>query len=144
MKTPILCSLRRLLHSSQPTKAYGLILLIICASAFGVIGTQVLNLDGKHYVEMKNSNPLNLISTKLTVEARIRITSFTNEWMPVFYKGDAALPGYSGRSYTLWINRSGQVHFASAPEHSAQIYVESPPGSIRLKRWHHIAGIIRG
>ncbi|MBM3240340.1 hypothetical protein FJZ31_29000 [Candidatus Poribacteria bacterium] len=119
-----------------------LILLIICASAFGVIGTQVLTLDGEHYVETKKSNSLNLISTKLTVEARIRITSFTKEWMPVVYTGDGVLPDYSGRSYTLWINRSGQVHFASAPEHRSQIYVESPPGSIRLKRWHHIAGVI--
>jgi hypothetical protein len=107
-----------------------------------VIGTQVLKLDGEHYVETKKSNPLNLISTKLTVEARIRITSFTNEWMPVVYKGDGVLPDYSGRSYTLWINRNGRVHFASAPERSSQIYVESPPGSIRLKRWHHIVSVI--
>ncbi len=126
MKTPTLC----------------LILLIICTSAFAVVGTQVLKLDGKHYVETKNSAPLNLISKKLTVEARVRVSSFTNEWMPVVYKGDSALPNYAGRSYTLWINRRGSVHFASAPEHGSQIYIESPPGSIRLNRWHHIAGVI--
>jgi len=107
-----------------------------------VIGTQVLKLDGKHYVEMQNSRALNLISKQLTVEVRVRVKSFTGWWMPIVYKGDVGNPGWSGRSYTLWINRGGSVHFASAPERNSQIHVNSPPGSIRLNRWHHIAAVI--
>jgi len=126
MKMPILC----------------LILFLICTSAFAVVGTQALKLDGKHYVEMKNSKPLNPISKQLTVEARVRVKSFTGLWMPIVYKGDKEKPGWSGRSYTLWISAGGSVHFASAPEDSSQIFVDSPAGSIRLNRWHHIAGVI--
>jgi len=126
MKTPILC----------------LILFIICAPAFAVVGTQSLKLDGKHYVEMRNSNALNPISKQLTVEVRIRVVSFTNGWMPIIYKGDGISPGCSGRSYTLWVNRAGSVHFASAPKGHSQVSIDSPPRSIRLNRWHHIAGVI--
>lgn len=118
------------------------ILFIICTSSFAVVGTQVLKLDGKHYVEMKDAKPLNLISKQLTIEARVRVASFNGWWTPVVYKGDGTSPGYSGRSYTLWINQGDSVHFASAPERNSQTFVNSPPGSIRLNRWHHIAGVI--
>ena len=126
MKIPILC----------------LILFLICTSAFAVVGTQALKLDGSHYVEMKNDKTLNNISKQLTVEARVRVKSFASWWMPVIYKGDGMSPGCSGRSYTLWINQGGSVHFASAPERNSQIFVNSSPGSIRQNRWHHIAGVI--
>jgi len=117
---------------------------MICAIAFAVIGTQCLKLDGKHYIEMKDSHLLNSIKTTMTIEMRIRISSFTNEWMPVLYKGDGRSPGSIGRSYILWINRHGVVHFTSAPQHRAQIMLNSDVGSIRLKRWYHIAGVIDG
>jgi len=119
-----------------------LILLTISAAALAIIGTQALKLDGKQYVEMKNCKALNDIKTQLTVEARIRVKAFTNEWMPIIYKGDGALTNWSGRSYTLWINRHGFIHFTSAPENHSQMCVESQEGSIKLNRWHHIAGVI--
>ncbi len=116
-------------------------LLTICTIAFAVVGTQSLKLDGKHYVEMKDSHVLNTISTKMTIEMRVRVSSFTNQWIPVLYKGDGIPPGLMGRSYTFWINQLGFVHFTSAPQNRQQIMLNSP-GSIKLNRWYHIAGVI--
>jgi len=107
-----------------------------------VVGTQSLKLNGKQYVEMKDSHLLNTISTNITVEMRVRVSSFTNEWMPVLYKGDGISPGSMGRSYTFRINRDGVVHFTSAPQNRQQIMLNSALGSIRLNRWYHIAGVI--
>jgi len=119
-----------------------LILLTINAVAHAIVSTQALKLDSKQYVEMKNCKALNEIKTQLTLEVRIRIKSFTSWWMPIIYKGDGISPGCSVRSYTLWVNQGGSVHFASAPERNSQISVDSSPGSIRQNRWHHIAGVI--
>jgi len=118
------------------------IFLTICATTLAVVGTQSLKLDGKDYIEMKDSHLLNTILTNITVEMRVRVSSFTNEWMPILYKGDGMSPGWMERSYTFWINRSGSVHFASAPQRRPQITLDSAPGSIRLNRWYHIAGVI--
>jgi hypothetical protein len=50
-----------------------------CVIAFAVVGTQCLKLDGKHYLQMKDSHLLNAITTTMTIEMRIRVSSFTNE-----------------------------------------------------------------
>ena len=77
-----------------------LLLLIISATTLAIVGTQTLKLDGKHYVEMKDCKVLNEIKTQLTLEVRIRVKEFTNEWMPIVYKGEPEFD-YSGRSYSL-------------------------------------------
>ena len=118
-----------------------LTLLTISAGAQAIVGTQALKLDGKHYVQMKDCQALNEISTQLTVEARIRVRGFSNEWMPIVYKGDPFFD-VSRRSYTLWVNRRGYVHFSSASKNGFKRFVESSEGSIRHNRWYHIAGVI--
>jgi hypothetical protein len=62
--------------------------------------------------------------------------------MPVLYKGDGISPGSIGRSYTLWVNQHGFLHFTSTPQHGTQIMLNSPTGSIRLKRWYHVALVV--
>jgi len=118
-----------------------LTLLTISAGAQAIVGTQALKLDGKHYVQMKDCQALNEISTQLTVEARIRVRGFSNEWMPIVYKGDPFFD-VSRRSYTLWVNRRGYVHFSSTSKNGFKRFVESSEGSIRRNRWYHIAGVI--
>ena len=125
MKIPILC----------------LILFLICTSALAVVGTQALKLDGNHYVEMKDCKALNEIKTQLTLEVRIRVKEFTNEWMPIVYKGEPK-PDFSGRSYTLWVNQRGFAHFSSTSENSAKRLIHSSFGTVQLNRWYHIAGVI--
>jgi len=118
-----------------------LILLTICTKTNAIVGTQALKLDGKHYVEMQHCEALNKIEKQVTLEARIRITSFTNNWMPIVYKGDKAVPHSAGRSYTLWVSSQGFVYFSSTLGNH-EISIGSAIGSIRPKRWCHIAGVI--
>ena len=136
MKTLLLCfTLLTICGKPKASVAF-------CTIAFAVVGTQCIKLDGKHYVQMKDSHLLNAISTKMTIEMRIRVSSFTNEWMPILYKGDGISPGSIGRSYTLWVNQHGFMHFTSAPQHCTQRMLNSAIGSIRLKRWYHIALVV--
>jgi hypothetical protein len=104
----------------------------------------VLDLDGKgDYVEITNNKGLNAINSQVTIEAWIKPTRFPNQWMPLIYKGDGHTPGGSNRSYTLWLNSSGFIHFTftSAPGQGER-FIESPPGLIALSRWYHVAGVI--
>ena len=96
-----------------------LILLTINAVAHAIVGTQALKLDGKQYVEMKDCKALNEIKTRLTLEVRIRVREFSNEWIPIVYKGDPKFD-YSGRSYSLWVNWHGFAHFSSASKDGSE------------------------
>lgn len=116
-------------------------LLTVCATAYAIVGTQALKLDGKHYVEMQDCEALNSIENQVTLEARIRIDSFTNGWMPLVYKGDKSVPHFAGRSYTLWVSSQGFVYFSSTLKNH-EISIGSAVGSVRPKRWYHIAGVI--
>jgi len=117
------------------------ILLTVCAEANAIVGTQALKLDGKHYVKTQNCEALNKIEEQVTIEVRIRITSFTNSWMPIVYKGDRAMPYSAGRSYTLWVSSQGFAYFSSSVKNH-EMSIGSSVGSIRPKRWYHIAGVI--
>jgi len=90
---------------------------------------------------MKTCKALDEITTQLTVEARIRVKEFSNEWMPIVYKG-GSFQGIGRRSYTLWVNKRGYVHFTSAPKDSFRVRLNSLKGSIRRNRLHHVAAII--
>ena len=118
-----------------------LILLTISTVALAIVGTQALKLDGKHYVQMKDYKPLNEIKTRLTLETRIRVKEFTNEWMPIVYKGEPKFD-CSGRSYSLWVNWHGFAYFSSASKDGFERTINSSPRSIQRNRWYHIACVV--
>ena len=108
----------------------------------GSVSDKALSLDGDgDYVEITNSDVLNNLNSQVTMEAWIKPTAFSNEWTPVFFKGDEGTPDLSNRSYTLWLNRAGFLHLASAPGNTAQINLSSPR-LIKLNNWHHVAGVV--
>lgn len=107
----------------------------------------VLSLDGKgSYMEIANSESLNVINSQVTVEAWIKPTAFPKDYVPIIYKGDkppsSTSASFSNRSYTLWIEYHGLVHITSAPTGQTSIYYSSPSKTIPINRWSHIAGVI--
>ena len=63
---------------------------------------------------------------------------YTNTWTPLIYKGTSG--GTGSRTYSLWMNNNGYLQWNSSD--GSLEYVESSSGSIRLKQWQHIAGVM--
>ena len=105
-------------------------------------GNYVLSLDGdEDYMEIVDSESLNNLDTQITVEFLIHPTQFTDEWMPIIYKGDEGEDDGRNRSFTFWLNHNGYIHFASAPSGEGQRTLDSP-SYIMPGNWYHIAGVI--
>jgi len=104
----------------------------------------VLSLDGDgDYVEIADSEALNSINSPVTMEAWIKASAFSNPYMPIIYKGDKFLAGWSNRSYALWLYNDGRLFLTSAPSSSqTQISLSSQTVSIKLNTWYHVAGVI--
>ena len=108
-----------------------------------VIEDTALDLAGNgSYVEITDSAALNNISQQVTVTAWIKPTEYPNRHTPILYKGDERTPEISNRSYALWLRNDGRIQFASSPSGQAERVIYSPPGSVTLNRWLHIAGVI--
>ena len=108
-----------------------------------VVEDTALDLAGnRSYVEIADSAALNNISQQVTVTAWIKPTEYPNRHTPILYKGDERTPEISNRSYALWLRNDGRIQFASSPSGEAERVVYSPPGSVTLNRWLHVAGVV--
>lgn len=139
--------LRKVISTEVTMKRTFIILLtlmtaLITQPSFAVNPVLSLDDDGD-YVEIVDSESLNAINSQVTMEAWIKATSFPNQWIAIIYKGDERTSNAcENRSYVLFLNSSGFFHLASAPSGQAQMYLNSPNGSIALNTWYHVAGII--
>ena len=108
-----------------------------------VVEDTALDLPGNgSFVEIADSDALNNISQQVTVTAWIKPTDFPNRYTPILYKGDERTPDISNRSYALWLRNDGRIQFAASPRGEAEKFAFSPPGSITLNKWHHVAGVV--
>ena len=108
-----------------------------------VVEETALDLAGnRSFVEITDSAALNNINQQVTVTAWIKPTEYPNRYTPIVYKGDERTPEISNRSYALWLRNDGRIQFAASPRGEAEKYAFSPPGSIALNKWYHIAGVI--
>ena len=108
-----------------------------------VIEDTALNLAGNgSFVEIDDSAALNNISQQVTVTAWIKPTEYPNRYTTIVYKGDERTPEISNRSYTLKLRNDGRIQFAASPRGEAEKFAFSPPGSIVLNKWYHVAGVV--
>ena len=108
-----------------------------------VVEDTALDLPGNgSFVEIADSAALNNISQQVTVTAWIKPTEAPNRYTPILYKGDDRTPDISNRSYALWLRNDGRIQFAASPRGEAEKFAFSPPGSITLNKWHHVAGVV--
>ena len=70
----------------------------------------------------------------------MRIDTFANDWMPIIQKGTGS--GTDSRSFSLWVNENGYLHFTSASSSGYQSAANTPLGSIVRGRWYHFAGVL--
>jgi hypothetical protein len=75
----------------------------------------------------------------LTLETWFKVDAFTNAWMPLIQKTESN--DYLTRSYSLWVNSNGYLHFTSS-NGASQDFVDTPGGSIQAGRWYHFAGVL--
>ena len=108
-----------------------------------VVEGTALDLAGNgSFVEIADSPALNNINQQVTVTAWIKPTEYSNRYTPILYKGDERTPEISNRSYALWLRNDGRIQFAASPRGEAEKFAFSPPGSITLNKWHHVAGVV--
>ncbi|MFC1713492.1 two-component regulator propeller domain-containing protein [Candidatus Poribacteria bacterium] len=115
-----------------------------CAQESGP--NRVLSLDGDgDYVEIGGSENLNNVGSQVTMEAWIKLTTFTTEWIPLIIKQGESTSNFSNRSYTLALNSSeSDIELGSAPEGQGQMLTRTPDGLIGLNTWYHVAGTVDG
>ena len=108
-----------------------------------VVEDTALSLAGdRSFVEVTDSAALNDINRQVTVTAWIKPTEYPNRYTPILYKGDERTPEISNRSYALWLRNDGRIQFAASPRGEAEKFTFSPPGSISLNKWYHVAGVV--
>ena len=108
-----------------------------------VIEDTALDLVGNgSFVEITDSAALNNINQQVTVTTWIKPTEYPNRYTPILYKGDERTPEISNRSYALWLRDDGRIQFAASPSGEGEKFAFSPPGSITLNKWHHVAGVV--
>ncbi|MYB01065.1 tetratricopeptide repeat protein [Candidatus Poribacteria bacterium] len=108
-----------------------------------IVEDTALDLAGNgSFVEITDSAALNNISQQVTLTAWIKPIEYPNRYTPILYKGDERTPEISNRSYTLWLRNDGTIQFAASPSGEAERGVYSPPGSVTLNKWYHVAGVI--
>src|SRR5207249_4735492 len=99
--------------------------------------------DGNSFVQVSNSSSLDIRRT-ITLETWLEVDTFANSWMPVIQKATGSGP--DTRTYSLWVNSAGFLHFTSSDgpgaEDTGEQFVDTPAGSIRPGDWHHFAGVV--
>jgi ELWxxDGT repeat protein len=67
------------------------------------------------------------------------------DWMPILYKGDeeaAPADAVKRRTYSLWLNKAGYLHFTAANATTQDAVVNTAAGSIKAGEWYHFAGVL--
>ncbi|NWG14669.1 MAG: hypothetical protein HXY20_14165, partial [Acidobacteria bacterium] len=96
-----------------------------------------------------DDSKLNILST-LTVELWFKAAENNGEldfgtgkeWMPIIYKGDQTIPTVAERTYSLWLNKAGYLHWTSANGSTQDAVVNTAAGSIKAGEWYHFAGVL--
>jgi hypothetical protein len=102
--------------------------------------TPALSFDGiDDYIQVANSETIDIRRT-ITVEVTFEVSGFTNSWMPLIWKGMGGNDARQ-RTYSLWINSAGSLHFASG-DGVVQNTLNTDPGSIQTGRTYHFSGVI--
>jgi len=103
---------------------------------------EIPGLSSRRRIETINNEGLNAINSQVTIEAWVKVKTFTGESTLFIHKGDERTFNLSNRSYALSLNRSGFLDLASAPSGKGQMSINSPNGSIAINTWYHVTGVI--
>lgn len=108
-----------------------------------VIEDTALSLGGNlSYVEIKDSETIDNTTEQLTVSTWVKPTVFPNRYTPIIFKGDEWDDNFEKRSYLLNLMDTGSIQFSASPAMTPDVSIYSPPGSVKLNTWTHIAGVI--
>jgi ELWxxDGT repeat protein len=105
-----------------------------------------LRLDGvDEYIEVTqgaSNNTLNILDN-VTVEVKFELKAGAfaagKDWMPLVWKGTGT--GAGGRTYTLWLNKAGSLHFTTA-DGTTQSWINTASGSILPGQTYHFTGVV--
>ena len=126
------------------------LLLLLSSSGFAQLcdpNTNSIHFNGNSYVSFPSNSNLN-ITAKITVEAWIKVSSFS----PDYVQGSIVCKhGWSSgeKGFVLRAGGNGIAAFAIAgiDDHgNAEGWIEakSDPGDLQLNTWHHVAGTYDG
>jgi large repetitive protein len=77
----------------------------------------------------------------VTIEFWLRYDRAAAQWQPLLNKSNDTAANGSNRTYSMWLNDQGYIHFTTA-DASGQQELNSAPGSIPRGEWVHVAGVI--
>ncbi|MYB64334.1 tetratricopeptide repeat protein [Candidatus Poribacteria bacterium] len=108
-----------------------------------VLEDTALTLSGnRSFVEINDSETLDNITQQVTISFWMNPTEFSNDYMPIVFRGGEWDPGFKLRSYTIQLINDGRIQFASSPQDVHDVSIYAPPGTIKLNTWTHIAGVV--
>ena len=94
-----------------------------------------LYFDGKSYIIVPHSDSLNP-KNQMTLSMWIKYDEYTNVWSPILHKGGPQKPLCENREYSLWLNRSSYILFASAGN---QLQQKTYSRYTTNSKWFHYA-----
>ena len=98
--------------------------------------------DNRDFVEINHSETLDNITEQVTISLWMNPTEFSNNYIPIIFRGDEWDPGFKLRSYVLQLINDGGIQFTSSPQDVHDVPIYAPAGTIKLNTWTHIAGVI--
>ncbi len=93
------------------------------------------NFDSGNYVTVQDDSSLD-ISDVVTIEAWVRLDSYTGTWNLIAVKGNTS----TNRNYGLWVENTGDI-LLSYYNGGYKSYNPTGP-NFTLGAWHHIVGVI--
>ena len=96
-----------------------------------------IHFDGvDDFIEIPHSPSLDL-TRSATIMFWIQSGEFSNSksWHPIIYKGDGDQTNPITRTYSVFLNRTGYIHFSTAD--ATNEFVDTPHGAVRQDQWTH-------
>jgi len=106
---------------------------------FGNSASAFLFNGSDDYISIEHTD-LHNPKRKISIEVWFELDGFSNQWMPIIYKGIGTHAG-PHRAFSLWVNNQGYLHFTSA-DNSGQQQIDTPVGSIIPGIMYHFVGVI--
>ncbi|HXW10466.1 MAG TPA: LamG-like jellyroll fold domain-containing protein, partial [Steroidobacteraceae bacterium] len=100
---------------------------------------ELLSFDGANDVVTIASTPSLTPASQVTIEARIRVDAFTNQFMTVVTKGDATP---FGRSYELFVRDDGGLLLVSSDGSDAGQFLNTAAGLVTQGVWYEVAAVV--
>ncbi|MFC1859583.1 PQQ-binding-like beta-propeller repeat protein [Thermodesulfobacteriota bacterium] len=96
------------------------------------------NFTNDNFARIPDASGLRLGNT-FTVEFWMKTDGINESWEGLIGKSNSSS---NGRNYSVWLNSGKYLRFSYHNTVAEHIYIDTPPDSITLGQWHHVAAVL--